>query len=815
VWEQKAEGDLVMRNVISEAERQIIDTVLETICTASHSMRSRLFRKAYGESVQHGYTGWALLCRAFNLLIEEHYEFFNESLWENLENRSYDGEARGQNIAYFSLRPLVFAHAHRRRADRAMDNYERNLYEDRGELRLRIDRAIDKAMELYHMITDHDTEERDKRIKAVACHGLAKLAYLKIRYEKMFNHNRQLPFLFSDKFDKARQFYSDSVLIAKLAGFDYVPPMNGIAWLNWIEFRERRKEWTKKQRLDHLHECRRWLDQSITASRETYAPSMLLQAAVLHRLRMEKDEEPDINETAELISKAIHISPYDSMVQEELDAFTQALRNDVNDGLVDPEFYRRMRFVQPANATKASLDHYLTGENDQETTTYPQNQLLILRRWSSYTPLIRLREHATVGGGYLLEWESTRLAIDPGVGFVRNLHRYGYRVQDLDAVVITHQHIDHSDDTEAILAILKSCKSKKNKLADKPPPKFLLTKSGMERWAKMIVSALKLKSSKPFVEELSPASDSSNSVLVGGIEVFPVPLHNHKDAIDEAPDLDENGIPVPQDGRPSTGCGLILKLRDGGNGQCTVGITSDTGYLSNNTDGVDLIRASDYYKDCDVVVLHISMVFDCDTRGELAESIDDYVEYPCDWAELLGYSGLLYKKHLGFWGVVFFIRDLLIGSGRSDRTFVLSEFGEEMLKNRVPILNEICRLIGSLGSLGEEQSKRIYIGDVGTQVRLPKGSIGCNFGVNRCPNIADCFLEFDANSGDLSIPHREWNDRALAHFCRKHDYLVGNPHALNPTVWGYFGHSVINDELREARIRSTGEVHKCMGNYWL
>ncbi|MBN2138450.1 MAG: hypothetical protein JW720_11650 [Sedimentisphaerales bacterium] len=397
---------------------------------------------------------------------------------------------------------------------------------------------------------------------------------------------------------------------------------------------------------------------------------------------------------------------------------------------------------------------------------------------------------------------------------MRNLHSYGFRVQDLDAVVITHQHIDHADDTEAILSILKTCV--KEKLTDKRLPKFLLTKSGVERWEKMIVSALDLQSSKPYIEELSPEVDRSHSVHVGGIEVFPVPLHGHLDAIDEAPELNENGEPVPKGGRSPTGCGLILKLFDGDNGRCIVGITSDTGYLSNNhAVGRPTVRASDYYKDCDVVVLHISMVDDCDERSELEREKDKYVAYPCDWAESLGYSGLLYKKHLGFWGAVFFIRDLLVESARSDRTFVLSEFGEEMLKNRVPVLNEICRLIESLGSSGKEQAKRIYLGDVGTQVRLPDGSIGCNFGFNRCQNDADRFLEFDASSADLSIPHRGWNDRALAYFCREHDYLIGNPHALNPTIWGYFGRPVINDELREARFRSTGEVHKCIGNYWL
>ena len=54
-----------MSSEISPGERQIIDTVLEAICTATYGMRHSLFRRAYGNSVICGYTGWgwALLGR--------------------------------------------------------------------------------------------------------------------------------------------------------------------------------------------------------------------------------------------------------------------------------------------------------------------------------------------------------------------------------------------------------------------------------------------------------------------------------------------------------------------------------------------------------------------------------------------------------------------------------------------------------------------------------------------------------------------------------------------------------------------------------
>lgn len=808
-----------MNDGISNRELRIINTLLKGICTAAHSSRKRLITRAFKESVAAGYTGWALLSRGFILLIEECYDVFDETLWGKIENNSFGGKAQGQYLAYYSLRPLLFAHAHRRLAGRRMDDFERTLYRDRSEERQKIERELDRANELYEMITGQKYEERDIRIEAIAWHGKAKLAYLRLRHNKMFLSNPELPFSVSEKLDEIRRCYQNSVDLATNGHFQYAPPMNGLAWTFWLEYRERCAEYRKNatyadqnRRVELLQQCLNWSKQAMKASQATYAPPILLHAAALHQRRLETGLGTDRNKTRDLIVRAFGLSPYDCMVQDDLEDFSRLLHAEANGDPSKLAFYRTVRFAQPASATTKSLNGYLARQNNSGNAD-SRDQLLILRRWSSYTPLIRAREHSTVGGGYLLMWNSTKIAIDPGVGFVRNLHQYDHYVEDLDCVVMTHQHIDHAEDSEAILSILKTYAVDARARRGQKLPRFLLSRSGFERWEKMILNALDVKNGRGFIQVLSPDPTMKSRAVMDGIVIHPVPLYGHRDATDES-----------TNGRPPTGFGLVVKLQCESGRRLKIGITSDTGYLAQaKSDGEEADRISKYYTDCDVVVLHLSTVADLEEADVLRRGEEKrkrggkesrFIQHSCTWAASVGYGGLLYKKHLGFWGVVFFIRDLIQVGGRA-RTVVLSEFGEETLTSRIAILNEVCSLIGSLGTAGKEQAKRIYLGDVGTQIRFSNRRIGCNFGLNTCPKSADRFLEFDSASGDVSIPHRGWSDRGIVHLCKDHDFLIGSQYALNPSVWGYAGRVVVNDEFRKARFRDTGEVHPCIGNWWL
>lgn len=80
---------------------------------------------------------------------------------------------------------------------------------------------------------------------------------------------------------------------------------------------------------------------------------------------------------------------------------------------------------------------------DEMNTDYFQ----VLRRWNSYTPIINSRR----GGGYFLRVDGVGIVIDPGFNFIKNYRESGNYFRDIDIVLISHAHDDHTADMESIL----------------------------------------------------------------------------------------------------------------------------------------------------------------------------------------------------------------------------------------------------------------------------------------------------------------------------------------------------------------------------
>lgn len=85
------------------------------------------------------------------------------------------------------------------------------------------------------------------------------------------------------------------------------------------------------------------------------------------------------------------------------------------------------------------------------------NLFLIARRWNSYTatvPIITDFSRWAQCGGYFLAWNGKGIAIDPGYGFLRILNAYfSLGLKDIDAIIITHDHPDHTAAVEDILTL--------------------------------------------------------------------------------------------------------------------------------------------------------------------------------------------------------------------------------------------------------------------------------------------------------------------------------------------------------------------------
>lgn len=77
-----------------------------------------------------------------------------------------------------------------------------------------------------------------------------------------------------------------------------------------------------------------------------------------------------------------------------------------------------------------------------------------LKRWGSYTPIIpRPSTFYNRGGGFLIIHNNRGIAVDPGFDFLINLYQEGFSIADVDAVIVTHDHIDHSANLDFLLSL--------------------------------------------------------------------------------------------------------------------------------------------------------------------------------------------------------------------------------------------------------------------------------------------------------------------------------------------------------------------------
>lgn len=84
--------------------------------------------------------------------------------------------------------------------------------------------------------------------------------------------------------------------------------------------------------------------------------------------------------------------------------------------------------------------------------------LTVLRRWNSFTPSLSSLTSPSRGGGYFLYFKdgngkSKGIVIDPGYDFLDNLFFEGFTISDIDVVLISHAHPDHTDNFPKMLTL--------------------------------------------------------------------------------------------------------------------------------------------------------------------------------------------------------------------------------------------------------------------------------------------------------------------------------------------------------------------------
>lgn len=283
----------------------------------------------------------------------------------------------------------------------------------------------------------------------------------------------------------------------------------------------------------------------------------------------------------------------------------------------------------------------LSNQSENDYYYYP-DQFCILRSWSSFTPNLpqivdpRAQDSAFTsrGGGYLLRWHGYGIAIDPGTGFIRNLYDCGYKIDDIDIVIITHNHFDHSYDLPGILDL--DFRSKNKKIIN-----FIFAPNVLTVQKELIFSSGKNKK----IYELKTGGEiliKEDNGAGGSLVIHALPAH-HQDLGDE-----EN-----------SSIGLDFKIIDNrGDLSKRIVISSDTHWCE---------KIKEKYKeleDVDILVTHLSTI-------NFENLINDQIPY--------------YSKHLGLRGVYDMVETV------APNVAVISEWGEELVGYRSVIASAIER----------------------------------------------------------------------------------------------------------------------------
>jgi len=274
-------------------------------------------------------------------------------------------------------------------------------------------------------------------------------------------------------------------------------------------------------------------------------------------------------------------------------------------------------------------NHYFTRPR---TIKASDSFITVLRRWNSYTPKLPNREAGKNGGGYFLVWKGRGIVIDPGFDFMDNFDKAGYSIQDIDAVVLTHAHTDHTADLESILCL----KYEEGKQLGRFPKIDLF---------------MNLGTMHKFIGWISRLGIVGDIVTLNVGQVIQQPDYG---LILRAMQAKHSEI------ISSDRCvGLVFELQDGSNTSLRLGITSDTSWST---------KIQEQYEGCGLLFLHLGSI------GE--NEFDDSI--PIRSRKRL-YDG----EHLGLIGTTRMIKAV------APQLAVISEFGEELGVDRCCIAEVI------------------------------------------------------------------------------------------------------------------------------
>ena len=370
------------------------------------------------------------------------------------------------------------------------------------------------------------------------------------------------------------------------------------------------------------------------------------------------------------------------------------------------EFFQRMDSL--GIRTQTFLSPASNFERDLPTTLF-----LDLREWNSFTPSVPDLHETSRGGGYYIRYKGKGIVIDPGFDFIRNFGTAGGRICDIDHVVITHAHNDHTQDFESILSLVHQYNRRNEK---NPKTIYLYLSQGA---ARKFTGYLPLRD-VPYVGEIvilnQGSKENPQKVRLRGLDGSEMTVLRgfHDDTITSDYSVGI-GFVFDIDGRKRrvvfTGDTGLFPAKRGSNGK----VFEDQ--AGNQVLDIDVYGSKalyneypDEFRNPDLLVPHLGSIKKAEFEEVRRDSSDDKQQ------EKRLY---FYPNHLGLRGL-----KLLIDKLRP-KVVIVGEFGEELKAIRFDLVRGIERLIQAR-HVANENNVFVVPGDLTVVFDIGAGKLYCH-----------------------------------------------------------------------------------------
>ncbi len=387
----------------------------------------------------------------------------------------------------------------------------------------------------------------------------------------------------------------------------------------------------------------------------------------------------------------------------DIRGFVGTIREGLGDNL--------RKFLKQKEVAESKENRFLQPESCLATD---KSFFLVLRKWNSYTPAIPADEgERSRGGGYFIYYNNKGTIIDPGYNFIENFHDAGCLIHDIDNIVITHAHNDHTIDFESICTLVHQY----NREAFKNGHKTKKIRLYLNNGAFKKFSGL-LNLSDMIFETVHTLNAGNLYHVSEGMELTILPAFH-----DEVVARDQS-------------VGLLFTFKFDDNIRKIV-FTGDTGlfplYKYEDDMRPDISRGELWEKypatanNPDLLVVHIGSI----KKEELEVDLDQ------------GIDKCLYPNHLGMIGTARMITKL------KPSLALVSEFGEEMRQFRLALVERIEEDVIKK-ALKEKPIPRIAPGDLAFMYDIAQGKFLC-CAINEWTDVEEIAYQYDdaINKEDL------------------------------------------------------------------